>query len=258
MPEHHDLRVVRNAGTRRFTVLSDGSSRGDDPASSDVAPAAQYAVRILAPLGELLGIGELSSFEVNGSPSLEVTMIRDATGSVTLRGGLGADAGPTPGTGFDPSPWQRPVGASDDLAFALGVLGDVEGVVGGVLMSTDTRIVASSAPAGVPRDALTTVGRRAMAALTSLHRHLRADDVQLTFQNGRVLVAPLSSGLVLALQDPSCDASSLRLAVQVAKAHLDQIDLGGLPAVSDQPTARPAPAAKSDPKRSRRRLGVWA
>jgi hypothetical protein len=257
MPEH-DLRVVRNAAPRRFTVLADGSSRGDDAASADVAPAAQYAVRILAPLGALLGVGEFNSFEVSGSPSLEVTMTRDSAGSVTLRGGLGSDTGPGSDPAASQSPWQRPVGAADDLTFALGVLGDVEGVVGAVLMSTDTRVVGSTAPSGVPQEALTTVGRRSVAALTSLHRHLRADDVQLVFQNGRVLVAPLSTGLVLALQDPSCDTRSLRLAVQVAKAHLDQIDLGGLPAINDQPAPPPAPAAKDDPKRPRRRLGVWA
>jgi hypothetical protein len=257
MPEH-DLHVVRNVTPRRFTVLADGSSRGDDAASADVAPAAQYAVRILAPVGELLGIGEFNSFEVSGSPSLEVTMTRDAAGSVTLRGGLGPETGPGPHPSGSQSPWQRPVGAADDLTFALGVLGDVAGVVGGVLMSADTRIVGSTAPRGVPQEALTTVGRRSVAALTSLHRHLRADDVQLVFQNGRVLVAPLSTGLALALQDPSCDTSSLRLAVQVAKAHLDQIDLGGLPAISDQPSPSPSAAATDDPKRPRRRLGVWA
>jgi hypothetical protein len=274
MPEHHDLRVVReDRPARRFTVLPDGSSRGDDAASVDIAPTVQYACRILAPLGDLLGIGRLDGLDISGAPDLEVSVSRDAQGGMTVRGGLRDGGADVPGDEADrpalPS-WQRPTNAADDLGFSLGVLGDVEGVVGGVLLSTDARVVASSAPAAIPGEALSTVGRRAVAVLTSLRRHLRADDLLMTFENGRVLATQLSTGLALALAEPHGDVVSMRLALQVARTHLEQLDLGSLPTLVDRPSGTPAsstPTAGNQPepsespdgsKRPRRRLGMWA
>lgn len=191
---------VESRQDRRFSVLTDGTVRGDDGEDGRFAASLTYAARLATQVEPVLDVGALEELSTVSELAITARVSRDDAGGVGLS------------VHVDPQPARQPkvltvVGGADvhtALAHCVQRIEQTPGVRWGAIVAADKRVVGASLPrAGVAAaevlSALPHVGVRALAILGAIEQPLRESWLHLTYERGSLLVADLGPHCICAV-----------------------------------------------------------
>lgn len=193
---------VESRQDRRFSVLTDGTVRGDDGDDGRFAASLTYAARLATQVEFLLDVGTLEELTTVSELAITAVVTRDDAGGVGLS------------VRVDPGPFRQPkvltvVGGADvhtAIAHCVQRIEQTPGVRWGAIVADDKRVVGASLPrvgvaAGEVFSALPNVGVRALAILGAIDEPLRDSWVQLSYERASLLVASLGPHCIYAVVD---------------------------------------------------------
>lgn len=242
-----------------FVVLPSGELRGDDQADGRLAQALRYVERVLAQTSQLLGIGSLQRFEIEGNPHLSaVVTSRDAHG-VTVKTTVSRSSTYRSRV-FPPSNFAH--ATETDLRASLQAFVDVEGSAGGFIINREAQVLAARTPAGLTMEGLSGVGRRLQAAFDSLALYVTVESILLGFERGQVLSARSYSATAALLLTPRADLLMAGHAASLFAARYTELDLSKVtePVVvtAEEVAPAPPPQTTNPTGTKKRKLGIWA
>lgn len=193
---------VESRQDRRFSVLTDGTVRGDDGDGGRFAASLAYAARLATQVEFLLDVGTLEELTTVSELGITAGVTRDDAGGVGLS------------VQVEPQPFRQPkvltvVGGADvhaALAHCVQRIEQTPGVRWGAIIAEDKRVVGASLPrAGAAAletfSALPNVGVRALAMLGAIDEPLRESWVLLRYERATLAVASLGSHCIYAVVD---------------------------------------------------------
>lgn len=219
-----------------FVVRPDGTVRGDDGASGELAATLPYAGRLAQRAGELVGVGDLRRIEMRGAVRLSVGVTWTPAGEGTYRAAV-EEASARAAATFTVV---GGVGAGPAVAHCVDRVAGVDGVAWSAIVSGDARVLGVAGERGSDVDHLPEIGTRVLALLRSLDGH-QVGFVRLQFEQGAVVGAMIERHCLIAFDDASDDEALLAVLDEV-RAVLDGHDLATLR--TDFP---PEPAADGPP-----------
>lgn len=212
---------------RQFSVLTDGTVRGDDGDGGRFAASMRYAARLAGQVEYLLDVGDLLELSTVSRTAITASITRDDSGNVGLSARLESQAHRQPKV-------LTVVGGADvhaALAHCVQRVQQTPGVKWGAIIADDKRVVGASLPTSGAAvlesvSALPNVGVRALAVLGAIEEHLRESWVQLTYERATVLVASVGTHCLYAVVD-DVKAGPFGEAIDEVRAILAPYDLSG-------------------------------